>query len=156
VEKVSTRLLVLDAASNDPIRVIITSPGGHVDCSFAIHDLMKYILSPVSCIGVGWVGSVAVTFLFGADKERRFTLPNTRFLLHQPTGGIEGHAPDIRIEAEEILKARERLNDLLVIETGQPVEKIHADTDRNYWMSAEEALEYGLVSKIVKTAADMP
>jgi len=110
----------------------------------------------VSVIGASGSEVVAVTFLFGADKERRFTLPNTRFLLHQPTGGIEGHATDIRIEAEEILKARERLHSLLVKETGQSVEKIHADSDRNYWISAGVGVGVGTDIKNFVIADDKP
>lgn len=154
-ERVITQLLVLDAESHDPIRVIITSSGGQVDSGLAIHDVMKYIQSPVSCIGAGWVARIAVSVLFGADKERRFALPNTRFLLHQPGGVIDGLVPDIRIEAQEILKLRERLNEMISRETGQPVEKIQLDSDRNFWMSTQEALEYGLVAKIVKSTNEV-
>ena len=148
-EKVITQLFVLNADSHDPIRVVITSPGGHVDSGYAIHDVMRCIESPVITIGAGWVASIAVPILFGGDKGKRFSLPNTRYLLHQPSGGAGGQASDIRIEAQEILKIRGRINKLISDETGQPVEKIAKDSDRNFWMNAEEALEYGLVSKIV-------
>ena len=154
-EKVITQLFVLNTDSHDPIRVVITSPGGHVDSGYAIHDVMRCIESPVITIGAGWVASIAVPILFGGDKGRRFSLPNTRYLLHQPSGGAGGQASDIRIEAQEILKIRSRINKLISDETGQTVERIARDSDRNFWMNAEEALEYGLVSKIVTTMAEI-
>lgn len=154
-EKVITQLLLLDAESHDPIKVIITSPGGHVDSGYAIHDVMRYIQSPVKTIGAGWVASIAVPILFGATIENRFSLPNTRFLLHQPSGGAGGQAADIRIEAQEILKIRKRINELISAETGQKVEKVTTDSDRNFWMNAEEAKAYGLVSKIITSSADI-
>ncbi len=148
-ERVVAQLLVLDEESHDPIKVVISSPGGHVDSGYAIYDMMRFVESPIVAIGAGWVASIAVPILLGADKGKRFTLPNTRFLLHQPSGGAGGQAADIRIEAQEILKIRTRLNDLIAEETGQDVEKVAKDSDRNFWMSAEEALEYGLVNKII-------
>ena len=116
-EKTIAQLLILDAENHDPIRVIITSQGGHVDSGFAIHDMLRFIESPVVTIGAGWVASIAVPILFGAPRERRYSLPHTRFLLHQPSGGAGGQASDIRIEAEEILKVRERLNQLIASES---------------------------------------
>ncbi|MCC6142428.1 MAG: ATP-dependent Clp protease proteolytic subunit [Candidatus Hydrogenedentes bacterium] len=148
-EKTIAQLLVLDAESNEPIRVVICSPGGHVDSGFAIHDTMKFIKSPVIAIGAGWVASIAVPIMLGADKDKRYSLPHTRYLLHQPSGGVGGQASDIRIEAQEILKIRQRINKMLAEETGQPEDKVAKDSDRNFWMVAEEALAYGLVSKIV-------
>lgn len=148
-EKVIGQLIILNSDSHEPIKVIITSPGGHVDSGYAIHDVMRCIESPVYTIGAGWVASIAVPILFGGDSGKRFSLPNTRYLLHQPSGGAGGQASDIRIEAQEILKIRTRINKLIAGETGQPVEKIAKDSDRNFWMDADEALEYGLVSKII-------
>lgn len=153
-EKVISQLLVLDAQNHDPIRIIITSQGGHVDSGYAIHDMIQYIESPVSTIGAGWVASIAVPILFGAKKENRYSLPNTRFLIHQPSGGAGGQAADIRIEAQQILKIRERINQLIANETGQPLEKVALDSDRNYWMDAEEAVTYGLITKIVRNAKE--
>jgi ATP-dependent Clp protease protease subunit len=150
-EKVMAQLLVLDAESNDPITVMITSPGGHVDAGYAIHDTMKFVKSPIITIGAGWVASIAVPIFFGGDKEKRFSLPNARFLLHQPSGGAGGQASDIRIEAQEILKIRTRINQMISKETGQSVDRVAKDSDRNFWMNADEALEYGLVSKIIST-----
>lgn len=154
-ERVVSQLLVLDGISKDPIKVVISSPGGHVDSGYAIHDVMRFIESPVMAIGVGWVASIAVPILLGAPKERRFTLPNTRFLLHQPSGGAGGQAADIRIEAQEILKIRKRINELIALETGQDMEKVCRDSDRNFWMSAEEALAYGLVARIISSAKEL-
>ena len=154
-EKVIAQLLVLDAESNDPIRVFITSPGGHVDAGLAIHDMMKFIKSDVICIGAGWVASIAVPIMFGAKKENRFALPHTRFLLHQPSGGAGGQASDIRIEAQEIIKIRERLNKMIADETGQAVDRVKDDSDRNFWMNPEEALEYGLIAKIVCSVSEL-
>jgi ATP-dependent Clp protease protease subunit len=154
-EKTIAQLLILDADSHDPIRVMITSQGGHVDSGFAIHDMLRFIESPVVTIGTGWVASIAVPILFGAPKERRYSLPHTRFLLHQPSGGAGGQASDIRIEAEEILKVRERLNQLIADETGQPVDRIARDSDRNFWMDARQALEYGLVGRVITRATEI-
>ena len=154
-EEVMAQLLVLDAESHDPVKVIISSPGGHVDSGFAIHDMMRFIESPLTAIGVGWVASIAVPILFGAPKERRFALPNTRFLLHQPSGGAGGQAADIRIEAQEILKIRTRINELMARETGQDIEKVARDTDRNFWMTAQEALGYGLIAQIITNIKEL-
>lgn len=154
-EKVISQLLLLDAESHDPIKVIITSPGGHVDSGYAIMDVMRFIESPVITIGAGWVASIAVPILFGGDKDKRYALPNTRFLLHQPSGGAGGQAADIRIEAQEILKIREKINRLISEETGQDLKKVAHDSDRNFWMSAEEALEYGLIRKVLKNAQEI-
>lgn len=154
-EKTIAQLLVLDAESHEPIRVVITSQGGHVDSGFAIHDVLRFIESPVVTIGAGWVASIAVPILFGAPKERRYSLPHTRFLLHQPSGGAGGQASDIEIEAEEILRLRDQLNELIAKETGQSVERVARDSDRNFWMDADQALAYGLVGKIIGSAREI-
>lgn len=154
-EKVMAQLLVLDSTSNDPIKVIITSQGGHVDSGYAIHDIMHLVKSKVITIGAGWVASIAVPILFGAEKSDRYSLPNTRFLLHQPSGGAGGQLADIRIEAQEIIKIRKRINEMIAEETGQSVEKVASDSDRNFWMNADEAKEYGLISKIVSKMSDI-
>jgi len=154
-EKTIAQLLILDAESHDPIRVMISSQGGHVDSGYAIHDMLRFIESPIITIGAGWVASIAVPILFGAPKERRYSLPNTRFLLHQPTGGAGGQASDIRIEAEEILKVREKLNGLIAAETGQDIERVTQDSDRNFWMDAEQAKEYGLIGQVVTSATEI-
>jgi len=147
---VTGRLLAL-AADPEPIDVYVNSPGGHVESGDTIHDMIRFVdaVAPVRVIGTGWVASAgALLFLAGA-KERRLCLPNTRFLLHQPMGGVRGPATDINIEAIEIIKVRERINRIIARETGQPLEKVERDTDRNYWMSAEEAVAYGMVSRII-------
>ncbi len=154
-ERVISQFLILNATNHEPIRVMITTQGGHVDSGFAIHDMMKFIESPVVTIGVGWVASIGVPILLGAEKDCRYSLPNTRFLLHQPSGGAGGQASDIRIAAEEILRLRERINHLVARESGQAIEQIENDSDRNFWMNAEEALDYGLIAKIIAGAEEI-
>ncbi|WP_374577702.1 ATP-dependent Clp protease proteolytic subunit [Phenylobacterium sp.] len=153
-ERVTAQLLALSAESHDPIKVVINSPGGHVESGDTIHDMIKFCGPQVKVIGTGWVASSGAHIFLGASKENRFCLPNTRFLLHQPTGGVRGQASDIEIEAEEIVKMRERVNRVIARETGQPYEKIVKDTQRNFWMSAEAAVEYGVVSKIITNATE--
>ena len=155
---VTGRLLALAGASSKPIDVYINSPGGHVESGDTIHDMIRFVSgeAPVRVIGTGWVASAgALIFLAGA-KDRRFCLPKTRFLLHQPMGGVRGPATDIDIEAREIGKMRERLNRLIAEETGQSYEKVTQDTDRNYWMSPEEAIAYGMVTRVIASAEDLP
>ena len=153
-ERVTAQLLALSAESHDPIKVVINSPGGHVESGDTIHDMIRFLGPKVKVIGTGWVASSGAHIYLGASKENRFCLPNTRFLLHQPTGGVRGQASDIEIEAEEIVKMRERVNRVIARETGQPYEKIVKDTQRNFWMSAEAAVEYGVVSKIITNATE--
>ena len=153
---VTGRLLALASDSDKPIDVYVNSPGGHVESGDTIHDMIRFVdsVAPVRVIGTGWVASAgALIFLAGA-KERRLCLPNTRFLLHQPMGGVRGPATDIDIEAREIIKMRERINRIIVEETGQTMERVTRDTDRNYWMSAEEAIAYGMVSRIITSMKD--
>ena len=154
---VTGRLLALAGESDKPIDVFVNSPGGHVESGDTIHDMIRFVdaMAPVRVIGTGWVASAGALIFAAGKKERRLCLPNTRFLLHQPMGGVRGPATDIDIEAREIIKMRERLNRLFARETGQEYERIRKDTDRNYWMGAEEAIEYGLVSRIINTAADI-
>ncbi len=154
-ERVISQALVLDAESHDPIRVFITSPGGSVDVGFAIYDILRYVESEIVCIGAGFVASMGVPIMLSAKKANRFALPNTRFMIHQPSGGGGGQATDIRITAQEILKIRERLNRLIAEETGQTVEKVTSDNDRDFWMTADEALNYGLIARVVKSAAEI-
>jgi ATP-dependent Clp protease protease subunit len=154
-ERVSGQLLAYAQEGDDPIRVIINSPGGHVESGDTIHDLIRFVKPRVLMVGTGWVASAGAHIFLGARKENRFCLPNTRFLLHQPSGGVHGPASDISIEAEEILKMHERINRIIARETGQPFEKVVADTDRNFWMGAEQAKAYGLVHKIVQSADEV-
>jgi len=154
---VTGRLLALAGASDKPIDVYINSPGGHVESGDTIHDMIRFVdsIAPVRVIGTGWVASAGALIYVAGAKERRICLPNTRFLLHQPMGGVRGPAVDIDIEAREIIKMRERLNRLFARETGQTYEKVAKDTDRNYWMSAEEAIAYGMVSRIVSSISEL-
>src|SRR5580698_5911512 len=144
------RLIALDADSADPIDMIVSSPGGHLESGDTIHDLVRFIRAPVRMIGSGWVGSAATHVYLAAPCERRFCLPNTRFLIHQPSGGVGGKAADIAIQAQEIVRARRRIAELIARETGKPLATVLADIERDHWMSAEEAVEYGLVGRIVK------
>ena len=154
---VTGRLLALAGASDLPIDVYVNSPGGHVESGDTIHDMIRFVdgEAPVRMIGTGWVASAGALIYLAGRKENRFCLPQTRFLLHQPMGGVRGPAVDIDIEAREIIKMRERLNRLIAKETGQTYERVAKDTDRNYWMSAEEAITYGMVSKVISTLKDL-
>lgn len=154
-ERVSAQLLALASEGDGDIRVIINSPGGHVESGDTIHDMLRFVGPKVKIVGTGWVASAAAHIFLGAEKPNRFCLPNTRFLLHQPLGGVEGQASDISIEAEEIVKMRERLNRIIARETGQPYEKVVADTERNFWMGAEEAKAYGLVERVIARISDI-
>ena len=152
----TARLLALaEASATDPITVIVSSPGGHVESGDMIHDMIGFVPAPVNIIGTGWVASAGALIYVSVPKERRFCTPNTRFLLHQPSGGTGGMATDIEIQAREIIKMRDRLNRIFANATGQPVERIEKDTDRDYWMSAEEGIAYGLVGRVVRTASEI-
>jgi ATP-dependent Clp protease protease subunit len=154
-ERVTAQLLALSEENDKDIKVLINSPGGHVESGDTIHDMIRFCGPKVKVIGTGWVASAGASIFLGAEKKNRFCLPNTRFLLHQPMGGVRGQASDIQIEAEEIVKMRERVNRMIAKETGQPYEKIVKDTQRNFWMGAEAAVEYGLVSKIISAATEV-
>ncbi len=146
---VSAQLLAFSAVSEKPILLVLSSPGGHVESGDMIHDMIKFVRAPVKILGTGWCASAGALIYSAGEKANRYCLPNTRFLLHEPRGGVGGQASDVEIQAREIIKMRERLNRIFAEATGQPVERIKQDTDRDYWMSAEEALAYGLVGKIV-------
>ncbi len=154
-QAVIAQALGLAAVSNDDITVYVHSPGGHVESSDTIHDVLTFIRPRVRMIGTGWVASGGVHIFLAAEKEDRYCLPNTRFMIHQPIGGAGGRATDIEIEAAEILKARARLNRIIAERTGQPLKKVEKDTERNFWMSATEAKEYGIVGKIVSSADEL-
>jgi ATP-dependent Clp protease, protease subunit len=154
-ESVSAQLLALAEQSPDPIRLVINSPGGHVESGDTIHDLIRFIGPRVYILGTGWVASAGALIFVAARRENRFALPNTRFLLHQPLGGVGGPAADVEIEARQILAMRERLNGIFARATGQTLEKIARDTERNYWMNTREAKEYGLVGSIIESAAEL-
>ncbi|MEX0297698.1 MAG: ATP-dependent Clp protease proteolytic subunit [Kordiimonas sp.] len=152
---VCARLHAMAHVSNDPITVIICSPGGHVEAGDMIHDTIKFIEPKVKVLGSGYVASAGALIYVAADKEDRFTTPNTRFLLHQPSGGVGGDATNISIQAEQIVTMRERLNKIFAEATGQSLKKISEDTDRDYWLTAKEAQEYGIVGKIIGSEKEM-
>jgi ATP-dependent Clp protease, protease subunit len=154
---VVARILTLAEESQKPIDVFVSSPGGHVESGDSIHDIIKFVRDsvPVRMIGTGWVASAGAHIYLAAEKRRRVCLPNTRFLLHQPSGGVRGQATDIDIEAREIIKMRERLAQVIADETGQKADKVRRDCERNYWMSASEAIDYGVVSRIIRSAAEL-
>jgi ATP-dependent Clp protease protease subunit len=151
----AARLIALAQVSSDPINVLVSSPGGHVESGDMIHDMIRFIPAPVNMIGTGWVASAGALIFVAVPRERRFCTPNTRFLLHQPSGGMGGPATDIGIQAREILKMRARLNQIFADATGQPVEKIEKDTDRDYWMGPDEAIAYGLLGRVVRSASEL-
>ena len=148
-QQVCAQLFALAAQSDDPILMVVSSPGGHVESGDMIHDTMKFIQPRVVVLGSGWVASAGALIFVGAEKEDRYCLPNTRFLLHQPSGGAGGMASDIEIQVREMRTMRDRLNKIFSDATGQPLSKIEEDTDRDFWLSPEEAVAYGLCSQIV-------
>lgn len=148
---VMAQLIGMAAESDADITLFINSQGGHVEAGDTIHDMIRFIRPRVRIIGTGWVASAGALIFVAVPVEDRFCLPNTRFLLHQPAGGAGGTASDIEIEADEILKMRERLNKIFARQTNQPLEKIEKDTNRNFWLGADQAMEYGLVGQIVET-----
>ncbi|KEZ85682.1 Clp protease [Clostridium sulfidigenes] len=154
-EKVVTQLLILEEMGNDPIKIFINSQGGHVEAGDTIHDMIKFITPKVIMIGTGWVASAGITIYLAANKENRYSLPNTRYMIHQPLGGFNGPATDIGIEAEEILRVRKRINKIISEATGQPLERVEKDTDRNYWLSSDDAITYGIVNKIISNHSDL-
>ena len=145
---VANKLLLLEATSNDPINLFISTQGGHVDSGFYIRDMINFIKPKVNIIGSGWVVSAGIFIYLSGDKERRYSLPNTRFMMHQPSGGAQGQSTEIEITAKEIVRTRRRINEVIAQETGQDLEKVEEDTNRDYWLSVEEALDYGIVNKI--------
>lgn len=155
VGKIAGQLLALASESDEPITLFIHSQGGHVDSGHAIYDAIRFIDARVRMVGNGWVASAGALIYVSVPLEDRYCLPNTRFLLHQPSGGVQGSGSDIAIEAEEIVKMRQRLNEILAEATGQPLEKVQEDTQRNFWLTAEEAKEYGLVGSIVEHISEV-
>lgn len=152
---ITAQALALAAASDDDITVFIHSPGGHVESADTIFDILTFIKPRVRMIGTGWVASAGAHIFLSAEKEDRYCLPNTRFMLHQPAGGAGGRATDIEIEATEILKMRARLNRVISDRTGQTLKRVERDTERNFWMNAQEALEYGIVGKVITSATEL-
>jgi ATP-dependent Clp protease protease subunit len=150
-----THLLALAEESDDPINVLISSPGGHVESGDMVHDVIKFIRPTVRTIGSGWVASAGALIFVGAARENRFCLPNTRFLLHQPSGGIRGQVSDLMIQAEQIRIMTERFNHLFAAATGQTPEKIAEDTQRDFWLKPQQAVEYGLCGKIISSVDEL-
>lgn len=155
-EKVSTQLLILQEMGDEPIKIFINSQGGHVEAGDTIHDMIKFVKPKVMVIGTGWVASAGITIYLAADKENRYSLPNTRYMIHQPLGQCTGQATDLHIEALEIARVRERINKIISTATNQPLEKVKIDTDRNYWLNCDEAVNYGIVNKIISSYDELP
>jgi len=153
---VVAQLLALATESDDPITIFLNSQGGHVEAGDTIHDMIRFIRSPVRIVGTGWVASMGALIFVSVPREQRYCLPNTRFLLHQPAGGAGGTASDIQIEASEILRMRDRLNRIYAKATGQPLERIEEDTHRNFWLDAEAAVRYGLAGQVIERATELP
>ena len=149
------QLLALGNDSDEPIRLIINSQGGHVESGDSIHDMVRFVRPKVIMVGTGWVASAGCHIFLAVDRADRFCLPNTRFMIHQPAGGAGGRASDIAIQAKEIIKTRERIAKVVARETGHKLEKVLADMERDYWMSAEEAVGYGIVSRIIERQKDL-
>ena len=154
----SRLLLLADRDADSAIDIYVNSPGGHVESGDTIHDMVRFIRNDVNInmSGTGWVASAGAHIFLAGAKDRRFCLPNTRFLLHQPAGGARGMAADIEIEAKEILRMRERLVKIISEETGQPIERINKDIHRNHWITAEEAIDYGMVANVIRDPRDIP
>jgi len=149
------QLLAMSGESDEDITIYLHSPGGHVESGDTIHDLIRFVKPRVRMIGTGWVASAGTHIYLAAEREDRFCLPNTRFMIHQPLGGVGGQAMDIQIEADEMLKARDRLNRAIAECTGQPLDRVEQDTDRNFWMSPEEARDYGIVGRIISSISEL-
>ena len=154
-ERVTKQLIALAEDSDAPINLFISSPGGHVESGDMVHDMIKFIKPEVRTIGSGWVASAGALIFVAAQRENRFCLPNTRFLLHQPSGGIGGKVTDMQIQAHEIEKMRERFHNLFAEATGQKPEKIAKDTERDFWLNTQEAIDYGLLGKVIRTADEL-
>ncbi len=149
------RLIALSQESQAPIHMLVSSPGGHVESGDAIHDMINFISAPVTTVGTGWVASAGTHVFLAAPKERRVCLPNTRFMIHQPAGGAGGVASDIAIQAKEIVRIRERIARVIARQTGQPLEKVMLDMERDFWMNPQEAVDYGIVSRIIERQQDL-
>jgi len=154
-EKVVRQLLLLDSISDDSITLLIDSPGGDVYAGFSIFDVIRFIKAPVKIVGIGLVASAAALILIAVPKERRFGLPNSSYLIHQPLSGMNGVATEIEIHARELEKTRARINEIIAEATGQPLEKITKDTDRDFWMNATEAEQYGLIGKVILSKQEL-
>ena len=149
------RLIALSEESDAPITVMISSPGGHVESGDAIHDMIRFVRAPVTTLGTGWVASAGAHIFLAPPAARRVCLPNTRFMIHQPAGGAGGQATDIAIQAKEILRTRERIAKVIARQTGKPLAQVIVDMERDFWMSADEAVSYGIVSRVIERQQDL-
>ncbi len=154
-EKTVRQLLLLEDMGDDPIRVFIDSPGGDVYAGYAIFDMIRFVKPEVWTIGMGLVASAASLIQLAAPKEHRIGFPNSHYLIHQPLSGIRGVATDIEIHAREIDKVREKINHLISLETGKDFEQVEKDTDRDFWMDAEGAVQYGLISRVITNRSEL-
>ncbi|MDR0400344.1 MAG: ATP-dependent Clp protease proteolytic subunit [Treponema sp.] len=154
-ERTVRQLLLLEDMGDEPIRMFIDSPGGDADAGFAIFDMIRFVTPPVWTIGMGLVASAAAIIQLASPRERRLGLPNSHYLIHQPLSGIRGVATDIEIHARELDKLRARINHLIANETGAPFDQVERDTDRDFWMNAGEAADYGLISRVVASRKDL-
>ena len=148
-------LIVLESESNDPVRIFINSPGGAVDAGFAIYDMIRFVSCPVTMVGMGLVASAAALILLAVPAERRVGLPNSSYLIHQPLSQMRGNATEIEIHAQQLEKMKAKLNKIIADATGAGLEKVTVDTDRDHWLDADQALEYGLISRIVPDRASL-
>ena len=155
-KQVTAQLLALAAENDDPITIFINSQGGHVEAGDTIHDIVQFIAPKVRMIGTGWVASAGTHIFLAADKADRYCLPNTRFLIHQPSGGVGGKVSDIEIQAEQIEKMRERLAQTISDTTGTDIETVRTDIERDKWMTTGEAISYGILSKVIRSQAEIP
>ena len=154
-EKTIKQLLLLEEMGDEPIRIFIDSPGGDADAGFAIFDMIRFVKPEVWTVGMGLVASAGAIIQLASPRDRRIGLPNSHYLIHQPLSGIRGVATDIEIHARELEKLREKINQLISDETGLPYEQVEKDTDRDYWMNAEEAVKYGLINRIVTRRSEL-
>jgi len=147
--KLNAQLLVLHHTSNEPITMYLDTPGGDADAGYSIFDMVRYVKPQVKMIANGLVASAGVIVYLATPKKNRTSLPNARFMMHQPSSGMSGVASDIKIHAEEIVKLKVRINEMIAAETGKSLDEVAKDTDRDLWLSPEEAKAYGIVSKII-------
>jgi len=148
---IAQMLFLASQNPNKDIQLYINTPGGSVTAGLAIYDTMQYVKCPISTVCIGLAGSMGATLLAAGEKGKRFVLPNAEILLHQVAGGVTGEAVEIEITAKQIIKIKEKLNKILAKHTGQPLEKVEKDTDRDFYLSAEEAKEYGIIDEVIKT-----